>query len=191
MGKGLSGGIISVYKSSSFEGDPQKNIIAGNTCLYGATSGKAFFSGVLGERFAVRNSGVDAVCEGCGDHGCEYMTGGTVMVLGRTGRNFGAGMTGGIAYVYDPDHEFRSKLANGDFDVENVVTADKADPLIPLHKNLSDEVIIKDLLKNHLNNTSSRIAKKILENFSLELGNFVKVFPHEYMNALKSLKEVK
>ncbi|WP_295352013.1 glutamate synthase-related protein [uncultured Succinivibrio sp.] len=191
VGKGLSGGIISVYKSSSFEGDPQKNIIAGNTCLYGATSGKAFFSGVLGERFAVRNSGVDAVCEGCGDHGCEYMTGGTVMVLGRTGRNFGAGMTGGIAYVYDPDHEFRSKLANGDFDVENVVTADKADPLIPLHKNLSDEVIIKDLLKNHLNNTSSRIAKKILENFSLELGNFVKVFPHEYMNALKSLKEVK
>lgn len=191
VGKGLSGGTISVYKSSSFEGDPQQNIIAGNTCLYGATSGKAFFSGVLGERFAVRNSGVDAVCEGCGDHGCEYMTGGTVMVLGRTGRNFGAGMTGGIAYVYDPENVFRSKLANGDFDVENVVSADKADPLIPLHKDLSDEVIIKDLLKNHLNNTSSRIAKKILENFSLELGNFVKVFPHEYLNALKSLKEVK
>ncbi|MBP5243536.1 MAG: glutamate synthase subunit alpha [Succinivibrio sp.] len=191
VGKGLSGGTISVYKSSSFEGDPQENIIAGNTCLYGATSGKAFFSGVLGERFAVRNSGVDAVCEGCGDHGCEYMTGGTVMVLGKTGRNFGAGMTGGIAYVYDPENVFRSKLANGDFDVENVVSADKADPLIPLHKNLSDEVIIKDLLKNHLNNTSSRIAKKILENFSLELGNFVKVFPHEYLNALKSLKEVK
>lgn len=191
VGKGLSGGTISVCKSSAFEGDPQKNIIAGNTCLYGATSGKAFFSGVLGERFAVRNSGADAVCEGCGDHGCEYMTGGTVMVLGRTGRNFGAGMTGGVAYVYDPDHEFRAKLSNGDFDVENVVSADKADPLIPLHKNLSDEVIIKDLLKNHLNNTSSRIAKKILENFSLELGNFVKVFPHEYMNALKSLKEVK
>ncbi|WP_281071102.1 glutamate synthase-related protein [Succinivibrio dextrinosolvens] len=191
VGKGLSGGTISVYKSSSFEGDPQQNIIAGNTCLYGATSGKAFFSGVLGERFAVRNSGVDAVCEGCGDHGCEYMTGGTVMVLGKTGRNFGAGMTGGIAYVYDPENVFRSKLANGDFDVENVVSADKADPLIPLHKDLSDEVIIKDLLKNHLNNTSSRIAKKILENFSLELGNFVKVFPHEYLNALKSLKEVK
>ncbi|SKA56699.1 glutamate synthase (NADPH/NADH) large chain [Succinivibrio dextrinosolvens DSM 3072] len=191
VGKGLSGGTISVYKSSSFEGDPQENIIAGNTCLYGATSGKAFFSGVLGERFAVRNSGVDAVCEGCGDHGCEYMTGGTVMVLGRTGRNFGAGMTGGIAYVYDPENVFRSKLANGDFDVENVVSADKADPLIPLHKNLPDEVIIKDLLKNHLNHTSSRIAKKILENFSLELGNFVKVFPHEYLNALKSLKEVK
>jgi len=191
VGKGLSGGTISVYKSSSFEGDPQQNIIAGNTCLYGATSGKAFFSGVLGERFAVRNSGVDAVCEGCGDHGCEYMTGGTVMVLGRTGRNFGAGMTGGIAYVYDPENVFRSKLANGDFDVENVVSADKADPLIPLHKDLSDEVIIKDLLKNHLNNTSSRIAKKILENFSIELGKFVKVFPHEYLNALKSLKEVK
>lgn len=191
VGKGLSGGTISVYKSSSFEGDPQQNIIAGNTCLYGATSGKAFFSGVLGERFAVRNSGVDAVCEGCGDHGCEYMTGGTVMVLGWTGRNFGAGMTGGIAYVYDPENVFRSKLANGDFDVENVVSADKADPLIPLHKDLSDEVIIKDLLKNHLNNTSSRIAKKILENFSIELGKFVKVFPHEYLNALKSLKEVK
>ncbi len=189
VGKGLSGGIISVKKSSSFEGDPLENIIAGNTCLYGATSGQAFFSGVLGERFAVRNSGADAVCEGCGDHGCEYMTGGTVIILGKTGRNFGAGMTGGIAYVYDPHNNFREKLSNGDFYVNNVVSENKADPLVPLHKNESDEKIIRDLLKEHLNLTSSKVAKKILENFSIELGNFVKVFPHEYFNALKSLKE--
>ena len=189
VGKGMSGGIISVSKNPSFDGDPLENIIGGNTCLYGATSGQAYFSGVTGERFSVRNSGADAVAEGCGDHGCEYMTGGTVVILGRTGRNFAAGMSGGMAYIYDPDNTFRSKLAKGEFYVSNVVKASKADLSVPLHKNMSDEQILKDLLTKHLNYTGSSQAKKILENFDVELGKFVKVFPVEYFNALKAMKE--
>lgn len=96
-------------KSPSFDGRPNENVIAGNACLYGATSGEAFISGVVGERFAVRNSGASTVAEGCGDHGCEYMTGGTAVILGRTGRNFAAGMSGGIAYVWDPNDELAEK----------------------------------------------------------------------------------
>ena len=189
VGKGMSGGIITIKKSNLFDGDPQQNIIAGNTCLYGATSGLALFSGVTGERFAVRNSGADAVAEGCGDHGCEYMTGGTVVILGTTGRNFAAGMSGGMAYVYDPDNTFKDKISKGAFYVSNVVKASKADLTVPLHKNMSDEEVLKDLLTKHLNATSSAIAKKILENFDVELQNFVKVFPVEYFNALKAMKE--
>jgi len=191
VGKGMSGGIISVAKSDNFDGDPQQNIIGGNTCLYGATTGEAFFSGVCGERFAVRNSGADAVCEGCGDHGCEYMTGGTVMVLGQTGRNFAAGMSGGMAYIYDCDNTFRSKLSKGEFYVSNVVKAKNADPAAPLHKGMSDEEVIRELLTKHMNQTGSGIAKKLLENFEVELSNFVKVFPVEYYNALNALKEAK
>ena len=189
VGKGISGGIISISKSKAFDGDPRENIIGGNTCLYGGTSGEAYFSGVCGERFAVRNSGVDAVAEGCGDHGCEYMTGGTVMILGNTGRNFAAGMSGGMAYVYDPNNEFKAKISKGSFHIDNVVAKVKADPSIPLHKGMSDEEVIYDLLTKHLNNTRSSIAKKILENFSVELGHFVKVFPIEYFNALNAMKE--
>ncbi|MBR1612101.1 MAG: glutamate synthase large subunit [Succinivibrio sp.] len=191
VGKGMSGGIISVAKSDNFDGDPQQNIIGGNTCLYGATTGEAFFSGVCGERFAVRNSGADAVCEGCGDHGCEYMTGGTVMVLGQTGRNFAAGMSGGMAYIYDCDNTFKSKLSKGEFYVSNVVKAKNADPAAPLHKGMSDEEVIRELLTKHMNQTGSGIAKKLLENFEVELSNFVKVFPIEYYNALNALKEAK
>ena len=189
VGKGMSGGIIAVHESAAFDGDPQQNIIGGNTCLYGATSGEAYFSGVCGERFAVRNSGADAVTEGCGDHGCEYMTGGTVVVLGTTGRNFAAGMSGGMAYVYDKDGTFRSRLAKGAFNVSNVVKANKADPAIPLHQGKSDEEVLKTLLTRHLNMTSSKVAKKILENFDVELQHFVKVFPVEYFNALNAMKE--
>ncbi|MGN1280741.1 MAG: glutamate synthase-related protein, partial [Succinivibrio sp.] len=189
VGKGMSGGIIAVHKNEAFDGDPQENIIGGNTCLYGATSGEAFFSGVCGERFAVRNSGADAVAEGCGDHGCEYMTGGTVVILGNTGRNFAAGMSGGMAYIYDQDGTFKSKLSKGAFHVSNVVKESKADPVIPLHKGKSDEAVLKELLTKHMNMTSSEVAKKILENFDVELGKFVKVFPVEYFNALNAMKE--
>ena len=111
------------------------------------------------------------------------------MVLGRVGRNFGAGMTGGIAYVYDPLHQLAGKISAGDFYLDSVVDEKHADKLVPLHKNSSDESILKDLLKQHYELTQSQIAKRILENFSTELGNFSKVFPHEYFNALKAMKE--
>ena len=191
VGKGLSGGIISVRPYEEFSGDRRENIIAGNTCLYGATSGEAYLSGVTGERFAVRNSGASAVCEGCGDHGCEYMTGGTVLVLGRTGRNFGAGMSGGIAYVYDEDGTFRSRMASGEFMISNVVLEKDADPLVPLHAGMSDEAIIRKLLKKHEALTGSPIAAAILKNFRKELSRFVKVFPAEYYAALKNMQESK
>lgn len=191
VGKGLSGGHIFIRQSRAFDGDPQQNIIAGNTCLYGATSGLCCFSGVLGERFAVRNSGADAVCEGCGDHGCEYMTGGTVIILGKTGRNFAAGMTGGMAYIYDSDNSFEQYLSKGDFKISRVVDAKHADPLEPLHKGLQDEQNIRQLLEAHYQHTDSRIAKFILDNFSEQLRNFVKVFPMEYYHALKALQEVR
>ncbi len=191
VGKGLSGGIIAVSPYEVFSGDRRANIIAGNTCLYGATTGEVYLSGVTGERFCVRNSGASAVCEGVGDHGCEYMTGGTVLILGRTGRNFGAGMSGGIAYVYDEDNTFRSRLANENFLISNVVAANAADPRVPLHEGLSDEKIIKALLEKHLKLTASPIAEHILKNFDSELGRFVKVFPSEYYHALQAMQEAK
>ena len=191
MGKGLSGGIISVRPYLEFDGDRRENIIAGNTCLYGATSGEAYLSGITGERFAVRNSGAFAVCEGVGDHGCEYMTGGTALVLGRTGRNFGAGMSGGIAYVYDEDGTFRERIASGEFMISNVVLEKDADPLVPLHLGMSDETIIRKLLKKHEALTGSPVAAAILKNFRKELSKFVKVFPAEYYGALKKMQESK
>ena len=117
------------------------------------------------------------------------MTGGTVVVLGNTGRNFAAGMSGGMAYVYDKDGTFRSRIAKGAFNISNVVKANKADPAIPLHQGKSDEEVLKTLLTRHLNMTSSKVAKKILENFDVELQHFVKVFPVEYFNALNAMKE--
>ena len=191
VGKGLSGGIIAVSPYEVFSGDRRANIIAGNTCLYGATTGEVYLSGVTGERFGVRNSGASAVCEGVGDHGCEYMTGGTVLILGRTGRNFGAGMSGGIAYVYDEDNTFRSRLANENFLISNVVPAAAADPRVPLHEGLSDEKIIKELLQKHFELTASPIAEHILKNFDSELVRFVKVFPSEYYHALQAMQETK
>ena len=191
VGKGLSGGIIAVSPYEVFSGDRRANIIAGNTCLYGATTGEVYLSGVTGERFGVRNSGASAVCEGVGDHGCEYMTGGTVLILGRTGRNFGAGMSGGIAYVYDEDNTFRSRLANENFLISNVVPDVAADPRVPLHEGLSDEKIIKELLQKHFELTASPIAEHILKNFDSELVRFVKVFPSEYYHALQAMQETK
>lgn len=185
VGKGLSGGELAIRKDRNFAPEANQNIIAGNTCLYGATSGKAFFNGVVGERFAVRNSGASCVAEGVGEHACEYMTNGTVLILGTVGRNLAAGMTGGVAYVYDPKHEAQSKLAAGDF-ILSYVNRAKEDSLdLPLHQGMHDEDLIKDLLTQHAERTHSVIAKNILAHFAQELPAFLKIMPHDYAEALK------
>ena len=190
-GKGLSGGRIVVRPSIDFRGDAVKNTIVGNTVLYGATTGEAFFSGVAGERFAVRLSGATAVVEGLGDHGCEYMTGGTVAVLGKTGRNFAAGMSGGVAYVYDEDGLFATRCNTSMVSMDKVVTTaeqhthDKAD----WHADESDEVLLKRLLQDHNRWTGSKRARELLDNWKESRLKFVKVFPNEYKRALLERKE--
>ena len=172
VGKGLSGGKIAVFPPNGSDFAPEENILIGNTVLYGATSGEAYFSGVAGERFAVRNSGATAVVEGVGDHACEYMTNGTVVVLGQTGRNFGAGMSGGIAYVFDPTGEFaRVNCNKAGVDLE------------PLFES-EDITRLETLLRRHVEFTGSPLAKRILHRWSDRLPGFVKVFPHEYRKAL-------
>ncbi|HWA38885.1 MAG TPA: glutamate synthase-related protein [Burkholderiales bacterium] len=173
-GKGLSGGRISVQPSPKFRGEPSQNIITGNVVLYGAIAGEAYFRGVAGERFAVRNSGAEAVVEGVGDHGCEYMTGGTVVVLGETGRNFAAGMSGGFAYVLDADGEFSKRCNLSMVDLEPVAEAD-------------DEARLKRLIENHGRYTGSKRAAEILAGWAQFRAKFVKVFPKEYRRALREL----
>ena len=189
VGKGLSGGSIAVKKSSSFDGRPNENVIAGNACLYGATSGEAFISGVVGERFAVRNSGASTVAEGGGDHGCEYMTGGTAVILGRTGRNFAAGMSGGIAYVWDPNDELAAKMSDGAFELSHVLPASEQGSDEPLHYGQKDEVLLKRLVERHAELTGSPTAREMLADWPAALGRFTKVFPLEYKHALASLKK--
>ena len=189
VGKGLSGGSIAVKKSSSFDGRPNENVIAGNACLYGATSGEAFISGVVGERFAVRNSGASTVAEGCGDHGCEYMTGGTAVILGRTGRNFAAGMSGGIAYVWEPNDELAAKMSDGAFELSHVLPASEQGSDEPLHYGQKDEVLLKRLVERHAELTGSPTAREMLADWPAALGRFTKVFPLEYKHALASLKK--
>jgi len=190
-GKGLSGGRIVVRPSIDFRGDAVKNTIVGNTVLYGATTGEAFFSGVAGERFAVRLSGATAVVEGTGDHGCEYMTGGTVAVLGKTGRNFAAGMSGGVAYVYDEDGLFATRCNTSMVSMDRVVTTaeqhthDKAE----WHAGESDEELLKRLLQDHHRWTGSKRARELLDSWSESRLKFVKVFPNEYKRALIERKE--
>ena len=193
-GKGLSGGRVVVRPSIDFRGDPTKNITTGNTALYGATSGEAFFSGVAGERFAVRLSGATAVVEGTGDHGCEYMTGGTVAVLGKTGRNFAAGMSGGIAYVYDEDGTFAERCNMAMVSMEKVLTAKEQEANVPKatwHKGLSDEVQLKTLLEDHHRWTGSKQARALLDNWDAARAKFVKVFPNEYKRALGEMAAAK
>lgn len=186
-GKGLSGGRIVVRPSIDFRGDAVKNTIVGNTVLYGATTGEAFFSGVAGERFAVRLSGATAVVEGTGDHGCEYMTGGTVAVLGKTGRNFAAGMSGGIAYVYDEDGQFAKRCNTAMVSLEKVMPAAQqeagSDEAI-WHGGKTDESQLKKLLEDHNRWTGSKRARELLDNWAEARGKFVKVFPLEYKRAL-------
>jgi len=189
-GKGLSGGRISVQPSPKFKGDPTENIITGNAVLYGAIEGEAYFRGVAGERFAVRNSGAHTVVEGVGDHGCEYMTGGTVVVLGITGRNFAAGMSGGIAYVYNENGTFESYCNTAMVKLEPLLTEQEQEAKVARelwHRELSDEALLKQMLEAHARNTSSARAKAILDNWARERTKFVKVFPHEYRRALGEL----
>jgi glutamate synthase domain-containing protein 3 len=189
-GKGLSGGRISVQPSPKFRGDPRDNIITGNVVLYGAIAGEAYFRGVAGERFAVRNSGADAVVQGVGDHGCEYMTGGTVVVLGLTGRNFGAGMSGGIAYVLDEDGEFASRCNPSMVDLEPVLTEAEQEAKLPRelwHQGLSDEAVIMQLIEKHARLTGSKRAQEVLDDWAQYRPRFVKVFPKEYRRALAEL----
>lgn len=186
-GKGLSGGRVVVRPSIDFRGEATRNIIVGNTVLYGATTGEAYFSGVAGERFAVRLSGATAVVEGTGDHGCEYMTGGTVVVLGKTGRNFAAGMSGGVAYVYDEDGRFAERCNTAMVSLEPVPTAkeqEAASAAGAWHRGQTDEALLKKLLEDHNRWTGSKRARELLDNWATARGKFVKVFPNEYKRAL-------
>ena len=181
VGKGLSGGRIVVRPATDFHGDPMQNIIVGNTVLYGAIAGEAYFRGVAGERFCVRNSGASAVVEGTGDHGCEYMTGGTVVVLGRTGRNFAAGMSGGIAFVLDEQGDFEKYLNPAMVKLEpvsEVLTTSS-------HLGMADANLLKSLIENHARYTGSERAASLLANWPLWSKRFIKVMPTEYKRALE------
>jgi glutamate synthase (NADPH/NADH) large chain/glutamate synthase (ferredoxin) len=190
-GKGLSGGRVVVRPSIDFRGESSRNIIVGNTVMYGATSGEAFFSGVAGERFAVRLSGANAVVEGTGDHGCEYMTGGTVAVLGKTGRNFAAGMSGGIAYVYDEDGTFATRCNTAMVVLDKVLSAAEQEASVDRaiwHRDQTDEAQLKKLLEDHNRWTGSKRARELLDNWADARTKFVKVFPTEYKRALGEIK---
>ena len=187
VGKGLSGGRIVVRPTNDFRGKADENIIVGNTVMYGAIEGEAFISGVAGERFCVRNSGGTAVVEGTGDHGCEYMTGGTVVVLGETGRNFAAGMSGGVAYVYDADHAFERRCNLAMVTLEPVLsTAEQLVQTDPAtwHRGECDEIVLKTLIERHFKFTGSEKARAILDGWDVARTRFVKVFPAEYKRAL-------
>jgi glutamate synthase domain-containing protein 3 len=189
-GKGLSGGRIAVQPSPKFRGEPTENIITGNVALYGAIEGEAFFRGVAGERFAVRNSGAQAVVEGLGDHGCEYMTGGTVVVLGATGRNFAAGMSGGIAYVLDEQGTFPKYCNTSMVTLEPLLAESEQEAKLARelwHKGESDEAVARRMIERHARYTGSAQAKRILERWSEYRARFVKVFPNEYRRALGEL----
>ena len=174
VGKGLSGGRIILRPSldAPYSFRSNENIIAGNVILYGATSGEAYISGVVGERFGVRNSGATAVVEGVGDHACEYMTGGTVVVLGATGRNFGAGMSGGAAYVYDPAGVFPALLNREMVDLDQLSDDDRH--------------TIERLVRRHYEETGSGIADAILADFHETVRHFVKVMPQDYKRVLRA-----
>ena len=175
IGKGLSGGKIIVFPPKNVLFNPEDTILIGNTSLYGATQGEAYFYGMAGERFAVRNSGARAVVEGTGDHGCEYMTGGVVVVLGRTGRNFAAGMSGGVAFVLDEQGLFQSRCNTGMVELEPVATKD-------------DKQLLHDLITKHFMYTGSRKAKQVLDAFEALLPKFVKVMPVDYKRVLEERK---
>ena len=179
FGKGLSGGKLIVYPPKGVAFKAEDNIIIGNVALYGATSGKAYINGVAGERFCVRNSGATAVVEGVGDHGCEYMTGGRVVVLGPTGKNFAAGMSGGIAYVLDEKRDLYQRLNKALVSFEEVT-------------NKYDVLELKEMIKEHVNYTNSAKGKEILDHFGEYLPKFKKILPHDYrrmMNTIVQMEE--
>jgi glutamate synthase (NADPH/NADH) large chain len=172
FGKGLSGARLIVYPSREATFIPEENIIIGNVAFYGATSGESFIRGKAGERFCVRNSGANVVVEGVGDHGCEYMTGGRVVILGETGRNFAAGMSGGIAYIYDVNNRFASLC--------NIEMVD-LDPLGD-----EDITVLHNMINKHYEFTDSAVARFVLNDFENQVKNFIKVFPKDYKKALKT-----
>uniref|UniRef100_A0A6J6A048 Unannotated protein n=1 Tax=freshwater metagenome TaxID=449393 RepID=A0A6J6A048_9ZZZZ len=176
-GKGLSGGVLSVSPPEGVSYLAEENVIAGNTVLYGATAGRAFFRGLAGERFAVRNSGASTVVEGVGDHGCEYMTGGRVVVLGPTGRNFAAGMSGGLAFVLDEDGSFASRV--------NPAMLDQLEVL-----DEADAIEVRALITEHVERTSSPVGQRVLDNWEQLRGSFVKIFPADYKRVLAELAEL-
>lgn len=186
VAKGLCGGRVVIKPPQAFKAKSHENIIVGNTVMYGATTGESYFSGVAGERFCVRNSGASAVVEGVGNHGCEYMTGGTVVVLGNTGQNFAAGMSGGVAYVYDEDGLFNKRCNPSMVSLEKVETKE-VQAKVPQHLNQPDEVILKTLIEKHFKYTNSERAKYILDNWDKARTQFIKVMPNEYKRALNEL----
>jgi glutamate synthase (NADPH/NADH) large chain len=174
VGKGLSGGKIIIYPPRESTFKAEENIIAGNVILYGATGGEVYLRGIVAERFAVRNSGASAVVEGIGDHGCEYMTGGRVVILGKTGRNFGAGMSGGVAYVWDRDGDFHKRCNLESFELEKISES-------------QDILELQNLIKNHHRYTQSPVAESILANWEQSLQQFVKVMPTDYKRVMQEL----
>ena len=201
VGKGLSGGRIVVYPDPACPALPEANIVIGNTVMYGAIAGEAYFRGVAGERFCVRNSGASAVVEGTGDHGCEYMTGGTVVVLGATGRNFAAGMSGGVAYVYDDDGAFAKRCNTAMVTLEPLLAETEQATVERdlaaagngrlLHAGRSDESLVREMIERHLRFTGSTLALAIVDNWDTVRRKFVKVFPTEYKRALTEMHAAK
>jgi glutamate synthase (NADPH/NADH) large chain len=177
FGKGLSGAKLIVYPPKQASYVPEENIIIGNVAFYGATSGESYIRGKAGERFGVRNSGAQVVVEGVGDHGCEYMTGGQVVILGATGRNFAAGMSGGIAFVYDVKAQFAT-LCNKEMVDLDPLTAE-------------DAQVLNDMITRHYAYTGSTVARFVLDDFENQLKNFIKVFPKDYKKALQEKSKVK
>jgi len=177
VGKGLSGGKIVVYPPRTATFVPEENIIVGNVGFYGATSGEAYIRGMAGERFCVRNSGLKAVVEAIGDHGCEYMTGGTVVILGKTGRNFAAGMSGGVAYIHDLDGTFAE---NCNREMVGLYPVD--DPL--------ELAELRATIETHVELTASALGERILDAWSTAKATFVKVLPNDYKRAMEAMKEV-
>jgi glutamate synthase domain-containing protein 3 len=175
LGKGLSGGTLTLRPARTAKFVAEENIIAGNVILYGATGGNVFIRGVVGERFCVRNSGATAVVEGVGDHGCEYMTGGRAVILGPTGRNFAAGMSGGIAYVLDGDGSFETRC---NFDLVELEALEH-----------EDVETVRELVEAHLRFTGSKLAGVVLDHWELHLPQFVKVMPRDYKRALAELDQ--
>jgi glutamate synthase (ferredoxin) len=178
IGKGLSGGRIIVHPPRQASFVPEDNIIIGNVALYGATAGEAYFRGIAGERFCVRNSGATAVVEGVGDHGCEYMTGGRVLVIGRTGRNFAAGMSGGVAYVLDERSDFRRRCNLAMVDLETLADAE-------------DVETVREMLRRHARHTGSAVAQRILDDWKATQAKFVKVMPKDYKRVLTAIRQAR
>ena len=205
VGKGLSGGRLIIYPSETCPIVAEENIVVGNTVLYGAISGECYFRGVAGERFAVRNSGAIAIVEGIGDHGCEYMTGGIVVVLGNTGRNFAAGMSGGVAYVLDETRDFEQRCNLSMVELEAIAEEEEAlknlyhqsgdletHGQVDVRQDMAhhDTMLLKTLIEKHRHYTNSRRAQEILNNWSYYLSRFVKVMPVEYRKALQEASKL-